>query len=268
MRSRPRSAVIAVSLAAVAAACGSSASGSQSGSTTLTVLAAASLNWVFPKIAAEFSKTHPDVSVRFSFAGTDALLAQIDQGSPGDVFAGASSRYGRQLFQERLVERPRAFATNRLVVIVPPANPAGIASPRDLAKPGIKLVVGAEAVPVGTYTRKALANLDDLYGPSYFQSVLANVVSNEDNVEGVLTKVRLGEADAGFAYVTDAKAVGGSIRSIQLPAEAQAVATYPIAVIGSSGHRGAARRFETFVLSPAGQRLLSNAGFGPPPAAP
>ena len=246
--------------------CGGAASGSGAGTTTLTVLAAASLSRVFPKIATEFTKVYPDVKVRFSFAGTDALVVQIEQGSPGDVFAGASSKYGDQLFNDGLVDPPRTFATNRLVLILPPANPAGIASPRDLARPGIKLVVGAETVPVGTYTRKVLANLDELYGPSYSASVLANIVSNEDNVEGVLTKVRLGEADAGFVYITDARAAGDAVRAEQLPAEAQAIASYPIAVIRSRPHPGLARGFERFVLSGEGQRILAEAGFGPPTA--
>lgn len=267
MRCLSSAALVAALLAVGATACGGAASGSQDGSTTLTVLAAASLDRVFPEMATEFSKAHPGVTVRFSFAGTDALVAQIEQGSPGDIFAGASAKYGDQLFEERFVDRPRAFATNRLVVIVPPANPAGIASPEDLSKPGIKLVVGAETVPAGIYTRKVLANLDALYGPSYSQAVLANIVSDEDNVEGVLTKVRLGEADAGFVYLTDAEAVGGAVRAVQLPSEAQAVATYPIAVIRSSAHRAAARRFESFVLGPIGRRLLADAGFGPPAAA-
>lgn len=264
VRSRSRAALSAALLAAGATACGGAASGSQGASTTLTVLAAASLNRVFPTIAIRFSTAHPGVTIRFSFAGTDALMAQIEQGSPGDVFAGASAQYGDQLFRERLVERPRVFATNRLVLIVPPGNPAGIVSPKDLARPGIKLVVGAATVPVGTYTRKVLANLDALYGLSYSRAVLENIVSDEDNVEGVLTKVRLGEADAGFVYVTDAKAVGDSIRPIELPAEAQAVATYPIAVIGSSAHGPTARQFQGFVLGPMGQRVLADAGFGPP----
>ncbi len=265
--SRSRLALVVPLLAAGAAACGGTASGSQNGSTTLTVLAAASLNRVFPKIASEFSRGHPGVSVQFSFAGTDALVAQIEQGSPGDVFAGASSKYGDQLFKDHLVERPQAFATNRLVLIVPRANPAGIASPRDLARSGIKVVAGAETVPVGTYTRKVLANLDGLYGASYSTAVLSNIVSNEDNVEGVLAKVRLGEADAGFVYVTDAKAVGEAVRALQLPAESQAVATYPIAVIRSSLHRAAARQFENFARGPVGQRLVASAGFGLPPTA-
>jgi molybdate transport system substrate-binding protein len=258
--------VLAALLVLGSVSCGGAASGSGTGTTTLTVLAAASLSRVFPKIATEFAKVHPDVKVRFSFAGTDALVVQIEQGSPGDVFAGASSKYGDQLFREGLVDPPRTFATNQLVLVLPPANPAGIASPQDLAKSGIKLVVGAEAVPVGAYTRKVLASLNGLYGSTYSTSVLANVVSNEDNVEGVLTKVQLGEADAGFVYMTDAKAVGDAVRAVQLPAAAQATASYPIAVIRSRPHLALAGQFQRFVRSAVGQRILAGAGFGPPTA--
>jgi molybdate transport system substrate-binding protein len=254
---------LAASLALSAAACGSA---SGSGPTTLTVLAASSLSRVLPRIADEFTRVHPDVKVRFSFGGTDALVVQIEQGSPADVFAGASSKYGDQLFEGGLVEPPRAFATNLLVLVVPPSNPAGIRSPRDLAKKGIKLVIGAETVPVGSYTRQVLAKMDALYGPAYSTSALANVVSNEENVEGVLTKVRLGEADAGFVYVTDARAAGDSVRVLRLPDQAQTMATYPIAVIGSSSSVALARRFQAFVLGRVGQRVLASAGFGPPSA--
>jgi molybdate transport system substrate-binding protein len=266
LRTGPRRLAIALSLVAGATAC-ANATGSGANTTTLTVLAAASLNSVFPKIAAEFSKAHRDVSIRFSFAGTDALVVQIEQGSPGDVFAGASAEYGDKLAKESLVETPRALATNRLVLVVPPSNPAGIGSPKDLARPETKLVVGAETVPIGTYTRKVLANLGHLYGVSYSPAVLANIVSNEDNVEGVLTKVRLGEADAGLVYVTDARAAGDAVRALQLPAQAQAIAVYPIAVVRASPHRELGRQFVRFVLESVGQRLLAEAGFGPPSAA-
>jgi molybdate transport system substrate-binding protein len=255
---------LAAALSATAAACGGSASGSNT--TTLTVLAASSLNRVLPKIAADFTRVHPDVNVRFSFGGTDALVVQIEQGSPGDVFAGASSKYGDQLFEAGLVESPRAFATNRLVLVVPPSNPARIRSPRDLARKGVKLVIGAETVPVGSYTRQVLANLDVLYGPAYSTSALANVVSNEENVMGVITKVRLGEADAGFVYVTDARAAGDSVRALRVPDEAQVIASYPIAVIRSSPNLTLARRFQGFVLGAVGQHVLAEAGFARPSA--
>jgi molybdate transport system substrate-binding protein len=230
------------------------------------VLAAASLTKVFPKIGAEFAKQHPGTSFRWSFAGTDTLTAQIEQGAPADVFAGASTKYGDQLSGESLIDTPQNFATNSLVLIVPPDNPANITSPKDLTTPGIKLVVGAETVPVGSYTRTVLANLNAQYGDGYDQKVLANVVDNEDAVTGVLQKVQLGEADAGFVYVTDAAGVGDAVKTIQLPEAAQATATYPIAVVKASKEQTLAGQFVSFVLSPPAQQLLADAQFGPPPS--
>ena len=232
---------------------------------TLTILAASSLAKVFPRIGELFTASHPNVRFRFSFAGTDALVAQIEQGALADVFAGASEKYGDQLAAEDLIDAPRIFATNRLVLVVPASNPAHIRTPADLTKP-LKLVIGAEAVPVGAYTRKVLANLDAVYGPSYDQKVLANVVSNEDSVAGVLAKVRLNEADAGFVYVTDAVASQDQVTSIALPASAQAVASYPLAAVRASKQLFVARAFAAFVLMGPPQAVLRGASFGPPPA--
>jgi molybdate transport system substrate-binding protein len=260
-------AVVALALPAtlVLGSC-SNSSRSWSDTTTLTVLGASSLSTVFPQIVALFTKSHPEVAFRWSFGGTDTLAAQIEQGAPADVFAGASTKYGDQLLGEGLIESPRAFATNQLVLVVPPENPAKITSPKDLTKPGLKLVVGADTVPVGSYTRTVLANLDALYGKGYDARALANVVDNEDAVSGVLQKVQLGEADAGFVYITDAAAAGDAVMAIPLPDEAQATATYPIAVVKASAHRSLAAQFAAFVLSPPAQALLSKAKFGPAPA--
>ncbi len=260
-------------VALVAAACGSG-SNARSGSpsagstprTTLTVLAAASLAKVFPVIGNRFSTANPGVSFRFSFAGTDALAAQIEQGAPADVFAGASTKYGDQLSGEGLIQAPRPFCTNRLVLVVPATNPAGITSIQDLHQSGIKLVIGAGTVPVGAYTRTVLANLNAVYGASYADDVLKNVVSEEDSVTSILSKVELGEADAGFVYVTDAVAAGSKVKSFDLPDQAQAVAIYPIAVVKASTHTSVAARFVQFVLSQAAQADLRSAGFGPPAA--
>ena len=264
-------AVAAATMLLLAACSSNSSSSSPSTSSppgaTLTVLAAASLTNVFPKIGAEFTKQHPGTAFHFSFAGTDTLTAQIEQGVPADVFAGASTKYGDQLYGESLIEKPVPFATNTLVLIVPPDNPAKITSPKDLTKPGIKLVVGAETVPVGSYTRTVLANLNAQYGAGYDQKVLANVVSNEDAVTGVLQKVQLGEADAGFVYVTDAAGAGNAVKAIELPQEAQATATYPIAAVKASKQPTLAQQFVDFVLSPTAQQILTQAKFGPAPSA-
>jgi molybdate transport system substrate-binding protein len=234
-------------------------------SQNLTVLAASSLSNAFPKIGAMFEAQHASVTVKFEFAGTDSLVVQIEQGAPADVFAGASTKYGDQLVSEGLVEPPLAFATNKLVLVVPASNPAAIASPKDLTRP-IKLVIGDATVPIGAYTRKALSNLDATYGAGYSEEVLANVVSNEASVEGVLTKVSLGEADAGFVYVTDAMSAGPDVKVISLPDAAQAVATYPIAVVVASSQASLAGGFADLVLSSTGLQVLAATGFGPPPA--
>ena len=252
--------VILVGLAAV----GCNASANSASHMTLTVLAASSLKNVFPTIGDQFTAAHPDVGVSFSFAGTDALTAQIEQGAPADVFAGASKKYGDELSSKGLIDAFSPFCTNSLVLVVPPSNPAGIQTLTDLTKPGLKLVIGSETVPVGAYTRTVLTNLNAVYGSGFSDQVLANVVSNEDNVEGVLTKVESGEADAGFVYVTDSKAAGSAVATIVLPAGAQAVATYPIGVVKSSAHAADAQAFVAFVLGPTGQGLLADAGFGPP----
>lgn len=214
----------------------------------LTVLAASSLTNVFPQI---------DSANKYSFGGSDTLAAQIQQGAPADVFAAASPKYPEQLFQKGLVLKPVVFATNRLVLITPTSNPAGIRNAYDLCKSGVKVDIGDKAVPIGSYTRQILTNLG-------LQCVLTNVVSNEQNVRDILTKVSLGEADAGFVYITDAKTVPGKVKTMFLPGWAQPHVKYEIAVLKSSSNQTAAAAFIVKVLSKPGQKLLKAAGFGGP----
>ena len=261
---------VAIVLAAtllMLAGCGSSGSGSPAASppTKLTVFGAASLTDVFPKIATAFQKSHAGVEFAFNFAGTDTLVAQIEQGAPADVFAGASSKYGDQLSGEGLVDTPQIFATNKLVVILPADNPAKIESLADLAHPGVKVVVGAPDVPIGSYTATVLQNLDAVYGADYATKVQDNVVSEAPDVAAVKSSIELGEADAGFVYVSDALSEGGKVKQIDIPASAQPVPTYPIAVVKSSTNAAVAQEFVTFVMGPEAQALLRAAGFGPPP---
>jgi molybdate transport system substrate-binding protein len=249
------------------AACGKSSSPSTSPSSVkLTVLAAASLTKVFPQIGSLFTKDHPGVTFSFSFAGTDQLAAQIQQGAPADVFAGASTKYGDQLASASLIAPDKVFCTNQLVLITPASNPAGVTSPQDLATKPLKLIIGSDTVPVGTYTRTVLTNLDAVYGAGYSDKVLANVVSNEDSVTSIVTKIESGEADAGFVYITDSLAAGSQVNTIMLSADAQAVAKYPIAAVKASKNSTLAQRFADFVLTARAQALLKTAGFGPPPA--
>jgi molybdate transport system substrate-binding protein len=214
----------------------------------LTVYAAASLTDVFPQI---------DSSERYSFGGSNTLAAQIQQGAPADVFASANMTLPNQLYAKGLCSKPVVFTRNTLVVVVPKANPAGIHSVYDLAKPGVKLVVAAPAVPVGGYTLQILRNMN-LSGP-----VLKNVVSQETDVREVLAKVALGEADAGFVYSTDARTVRGQVTVIRVPAWAQPKVQYGICVVTSSGHKAAALAFVRRVRGKAAQKKLLAAGFLP-----
>jgi len=258
---------LAVAVAALSA-CGTS--GASPNDTvrpvTLTLLAAASLSKVLPKVGDLFTRSHPRARFSFSFGGTDVVAAQIEQGAPADLFAGASTTFGEQLLAKKLIRPFRVFCINRLVLIMPPSNPAKIDSLDDLTRKGIKLVIGSPSAPIGTYTRRVLGNLDAAYGAGYGRRVLANVVSEEQDVDGVLTKVESGEADAGFVYITDATSAGAAVRTIALPDAAQAVAFYPVAVVRSSANADTAAAFVDFVLTALAQRVLRAAGFGPPPS--
>lgn len=213
-----------------------------------TVFAAASLTEVFQAL---------DPDARYSFAGSDELATQLREGARADVYASASPRYADELHAEGIVEEPQAFATNRLVLVVPSDNPAGIDSVGDLGGDDIRLVVGGPGVPVGDYARAALREL----GLSH---VLDQVVSNEEDAKGVLGKVAAGEADAGFVYATDAKAAAGDVRTIGLPDEAAADIHYPIAIVTETEDREAAERFVERVVGAEGRRALAAAGFGLP----
>jgi molybdate transport system substrate-binding protein len=200
-----------------------------------------------------------DPRAKYGFAGSDQLAFQIQQGAPADVFAAASPKYPELLYQQGLVQKPIAFATNTLVLIVPKANPAHIRTVDDLTKPGVKLVIGDASVPVGSYTRTVLKNL------GLSDAVLKNVVSDETDVRDVLAKVALGEADAGFVYITDAKTVRGKIGVIAIRASAQPKVVYEAAVVKSSKTKRADYAFLTRLIRPAGQKLLESYGFGPRP---
>ena len=216
----------------------------------LTVFAAASLGDVFRRI---------DARPRYNFAGSDQLAVQIRQGAPVDVYAAASPKHPRALYRERLVFRPRVFATNELVIVVPRANRARIRSIHDLRRDGVKLVIGERGVPIGDYTRAVLKKLR-------LESVLRNVVSEETDVKHIVGKIALGEADAGFVYRTDTKPVRNRVRSVPIPARGQPRVEYQLAVVRSSERLASARRFVARVLGVTGRRQLKAAGFGVPSA--
>jgi molybdate transport system substrate-binding protein len=214
----------------------------------LTVFAAASLTEVFRELSPE---------TRYNFAGSDELATQIREGARPDVYAAASPRYPEELREEGLIEEPRTFATNRLVLVVPAANPAGIEALDDVGREGVKLVVGAEGVPVGDYTRAVLEAAGR-------ERLLDRVVSEEEDVKGVVGKVALGEADAGFVYATDARSAADNVRAIELPREAQADVRYLVAVVRGIDQAEEARAFVDLLLRERGRRLLREAGFGVP----
>jgi molybdate transport system substrate-binding protein len=219
------------------------------GSDQPIVLAAASLTEVLPKI-------EPDA--RYSFAGSNTLAAQIRQGAPLDVFLSANTAYPQQLYQQGLVRKPVAFATNSLVLVVPRSNPQRIKTVFDLAKrPKLRLVVAGPAVPIGLYTRECLKRLGLL-------RVLKKTVSLEPDVKGIVGKVALGEADAGFAYRTDVAPVAGKVKAIRLPRRAQPTVLYEGAIAAHPQSLESAQSFMIELLSTSGRRQLRAAGFGLP----
>lgn len=249
MRNRVVAVVAITVVAAAALASGASAEGEQSD--PLTIYAASSLTEVF---------TAFDPAPRYSFAGSSTLETQIKNGAPADLFASAAPLNTQRLLRDGLVAKPVTFTANRLVLIVPRSNPAGIRSVYDLKRKPVKLVVAGPAVPVGAYTRTVLRKLG-------LTAVLSKVVSQESDVKAVTGKVALGQADAGFVYATDARPVGEQVSVIRIPARAQPRVRYEIAVVSRSSKKAAARAWIRKLLSAKGQAALKTYGFLPLPKA-
>jgi molybdate transport system substrate-binding protein len=237
----------------------------------LTVYAAASLTESFEDIGKLFEQQHPGTTVLFNFAGSQQLVLQLQQGAAADVFASADSIWMQVASDSGLLAGdPVLFAHNRLVVIVPKSNPGRIDRLEDLSRRGVKLVLAADAVPAGRYSRQALRNLAQAPGfpVDYVRSTLANVVSNEQNVRGVVTKVQVGEADAGIVYRSDVTdAVGRVVKTIAIPDSMNVLANYPLAVVRGSRLGDLAREFVALVTSPEGQAVLQRYNFSPAGAA-
>jgi molybdate transport system substrate-binding protein len=214
----------------------------------VTVLGAASLGEVLATI---------DPDARLSIAGSDTLATQIREGAPADVYATASIGLARRLRAEGLLEPPRILARNRLVILVPRGNPAGVRTVADLASPDVDLVMAGEGVPAGDYARAALAALGR-------PELVRAAVSQEDDVRAVALKVALGEADAGLAYATDAAPFADRIEAVALPAGAAPPIEYGIAVVARSERRDEAAAYVARALGPEGRRALAEAGFGLP----
>ncbi len=230
--------------------------GDDDGTPQLTVSAAASLKQAFTQYGREFSGAR----ARFSFAGSDELAAQIEQGVKPDVYAAANTKLPQQLYEKGLVEQPTVFAGNRLVLAVPAGS--AIAAIEDLAAEGVDLAVGAEDVPVGAYTRTVLDKLP----AAQRRTILANVRTEEPDVAGITGKLTQGAVDAGFLYISDVRATDGALEAIELPDAVQPDVAYGVAVVKGARHAKEARAFIAGLLDGAGARALERAGFEPPPA--
>ncbi|HET7092765.1 MAG TPA: molybdate ABC transporter substrate-binding protein, partial [Thermomicrobiales bacterium] len=232
----------------------------------MTVFAAASLTDAFGKMKTDLEAAHPGLTITYNFAGSQTLATQLEQGAHADVYASANDVQMQAAQADgSIVGAPAPFVRNKLVIVTPLANPAGIAAPADLAKPGLKLVLALPAVPAGNYARQAICRMSAdsaAYGANFASKVSANVVSQEEDVRAVLTKVQLGEADAGIVYVSDAFTVKDKVGRIAIPDDVNPTATYPIAAV-TGGNQDLAAAFIGYVLSPQGQRTLADYGFTP-----
>lgn len=255
--SRPRAglaAALAV-LAVTAAACGGRPAASRTAAGgTVTVFAAASLTEAFTALAHQFEQAHPGTKVVLSFGPSSGLAEQIVQGAPVDVFASASSTNMQQVVGAGLAGSPQDFATNVMEIAVPPGNPGRIADVRDLARSGVKVAVCQPQVPCGAVAAKVFANA----------GVTVRAVTQEADVKAVLSKVGLGEVDAGLVYVTDVRAAGDSVRGVRIPPSLNASTSYPIAALADAPDPATARTFVDFVVSDAGRSALADAGFQAP----
>ena len=227
----------------------------------IVVFAAASLTEAFTQVGASFEQTHPQSRVIFNFAGSQQLASQLDQGAQADIFASADQRQMDAVVSTGRIDPASviSFACNRLVVV---SSSESVASLRDLTAPGVKLVIGAQAVPVGVYTLDFLdaAAADPSYGEAFRTGVLANVVSYEQNVRAVLSKVRLGEADAGIVYATDAQ-TAADVAVLGIPPHLNQLTGYQIAPLRDGSSPDVAAQFVDFLRSPEGKSLLTDAGF-------
>jgi molybdate transport system substrate-binding protein len=245
----------ASSAPSAAAAAGGTASAKPTG--TLVVFAATSLTDAFNKIADQFQAANPGVTVKFNYNGSSSLATQITQGAPADVFASASPKNMKTVTDENLeATAPKTFAANQGEIMVEAGNPSHIKSVSDLANPSLKVVTCAPSVPCGALATDIFKNA----------GVTVKPVSQEENVGGVVTKVSLGEADAGIVYVTDVKANGSKTTGVPIPAAQNATTTYPIAEIKGASNATAAAAFISYVLGPDGQQVLKSFGFLPPTA--
>jgi molybdate transport system substrate-binding protein len=257
LRSRIRLAAVLAVAALLLAACGgddnTSSGGSSASPAEIKVFAAASLTAAFTKIGEDFTAANNGTKVTLNFAGSQALATQIQQAAPADVFASADTTNMDKV--KDLVNTPQIFASNLLQIVVEKGNPKGVKGLEDLANPDLKVVLAAPDVPVGRYSQQALAKA----------GVTVKPVSQEQDVKAVVSKVSLGEADAGIVYTTDVTAGGDKVEGVDIPEDQNVVATYPIATVKASKAQDQAQAFMDYVLSDQGQQVLKSYGFLPPP---
>lgn len=219
------------------------------------MFAAASLNKAFDKIGQQFEQRHPGVTMKFNYAGSSSLATSIKQGARADVFASANTKNMTAVTKEKLASgTPEVFAKNKLEIMVAKGNPMKITTVRDLSKPAVKVAVCAPAVPCGSYSK-------DVFDKA---NVTVKPVSEETSVSGVVTKVSLGEADAGVVYVTDVKAAGGKVTGVPIPANQNVVADYPMVRLKDAQNGAASTAFMKYVDGQQGQQVLASYGFLPP----
>ena len=238
-----------------------------SSATELTIYAAASLKAALEQAETAFVAAHPDVGLVVALDSSAALETQIEQGAPADLFLSADTTNPQKLIDRGLADgAPVTFAGNGLTVIVPTSNPAGITSPKDLARAGVTVIAAGDEVPISSYAARLVDKLAHEPGyPAYFAVGYAgNVASREDNVKAIVAKIELGEGDAGIVYVTDAMA-SDRVTVIDVPEAADVPATYDGVVVKGSKDPGAARAFLDWLAGPDGQAILGQLGFLPPP---
>jgi len=256
-------ALVVSSIAVVGSAgCGGAADG---GGGTLTVFAASSLTDAFSSLAKTFEEQNPGTEVRQSFESSSTLLTQIRQGAPADVFASAAEEEMYAAVDDGLVEgEPEIFARNHEVIMVPADNPANIESMRDLARPGVRLVLAEDGVPAADYALEILDKANAEYGSNFKREVLSNVVSREADVRASVGRVALGDADATFGYASDyTPDIRDQVRVIQIPENLNIIATYPIAALKNAENPDLARKWVILVMSDEGQEVLEKWGFEP-----
>jgi molybdate transport system substrate-binding protein len=255
--------VLALATVLAVAGCGGSSSVKPAAATssspagitgTVNVFAAASLTEAFTTLGKRFEAAHPGVNVVFNFGPSSGLAQQINQGAPADVFASASTKNMDQVVSARGASSPTSFVTNVMEIAVPPSNPAHVASVSDLAKAGVKVALCQAQVPCGVTAAKVFDNA----------KVKVTPVTQEVDVKSVLTKVELGEVDAGVVYVTDVRAAATKVKGVTIPADVNASTTYPIAALRKAPNPTAAQAFVNDVLSPAGVAVLTTDGFQKP----